>query len=128
MTRSPILATLVAVSFALQLLLAATGTTCVDAHHGAGHPASAAGDQAMAGMHMGMSMPVDMPTDERQAPCDQPVTPGACQLMGPCSVSFIAISAAELDRHVVEPSDAIGALALAPLSRTVAPELPPPRV
>ena len=124
MTRSPLVAVLLSISFAFQLLLAGGGAACVDADHGAMHAAGSAGDQAMADMDMTM----DMPTDGRQAPCDQPATPGACQLMGPCSVSFIAISVAELDRRVVEPAGAIGALALAPLSRTVAPELPPPRV
>lgn len=121
------MAALVAILFAFQLLLAATGTTCVDAHHGALHPASVAGDQAMAGMNMDMSMPTDVPTGEGDAPCDQPATPGACQLMGPCSISFVPITMADLDQRVVQPSGVLGALALPPSSRTLTPELPPPR-
>ena len=124
MMRSPITAALLAISFAFQLLLGASGMSCVDAQHGAMHPAASADQSSMAGM----DMPMDMPTDEGHTPCDQPATSGACQLMGPCSISFIVIPMAELDKRVTDPSRAIGALALSPPSRTRTPELPPPRV
>lgn len=127
MTRSPLVAALLSISFAFQLLLAGGGAACVDADHGAMHTAESAADQAMAGMDMEMDMP--MPTSgDSPAPCDQPATPGACQLMGPCSISFIAIAVAELDRPILVSPRAVGTIALAPHSRTVAPELPPPRV
>lgn len=130
MMRSPITAAFLAISFAFQLLLGASGTSCVDAQHGAMHPAASPDQPSMAGMDMpmAMDMPMDMPTDEGHTPCDQPATSGACQLMGPCSISFIAIPMAELDQRVTDPSRAVGALALSPPSRTRTPELPPPRV
>ena len=127
MTRSPVVSALLLISFAFQLLLAGGGAACVDADHGAMHAAGTAADQAMAGMDMEMDMPMP-PSGNSETPCDQPATPGACQLMGPCSISFIAIAVAELDRPVLVSPRAVAKIALAPHSRTVAPELPPPRV
>ncbi len=124
MTRSPLTAALLSISLGFQLLLAGGGGACVDADHGAMHRAETADNPAMAGMDMNMPMP----ESENAAPCDQPATPGACQLMGPCSLSFIAISLPELDRPTHGSLRAVGAIPLAPPSRTVAPELPPPRV
>ena len=126
MTRSPLVAALLSLSLAFQLLLASGGPACIDADHGAMHPADSGAGEGMAGMDMATDTP--MPGGDNEAPCDQPATPGACQLMGPCSISFIAIAVVELDRPALVSPRAVGTIALAPHSRTIAPELPPPRV
>ena len=124
MTRSPLVAALLSISFGFQLLLAAGGVTCVDADHGTMHAAAQmATDPGMTGMDMDMPMP----TGDRDAPCDQPATPGACQLMGPCASSFIAIAVSDPDRPTLAAPRVAGPNSLPPLSRTFPPEPPPPR-
>jgi hypothetical protein len=139
MLRSRLFGTFVSVSFALQLALAGTGSTCVlpsGADQGASSAAHAGmAEMVLAGMNMDMSgKPFDegdgTPShghDAGGAPCDQPGTPAACQVMASCAGGFVAIAAAG-DGEASGAAAGISASVVAtPASRTIEPELPPPR-
>lgn len=121
MTRSPIVAALLSLSLAFQLMLVGGGASCVDGDHASMH-SSATDVAAMSGMDM------PMPEGDGHEPCDQSATPGACKVTAACSGGFIAVAAADLDRPVPAGTRAVGLIPTAPPSRTVPPELPPPRV
>lgn len=139
MTRSSFVATLLSLSLGLQLALAAVGVTCVMPSGGETHSATAGmAEMGMAGMDMaGMDM-AGMPAGEGTAPsshshgpdgapCDQPGTPEACQIMAPCAGAFIAVAPTRA-RPVADVPAAVLAVSVAtPASRTIPPELPPPR-
>lgn len=139
MTRPSFVATLLSLSLGLQLALAAVGVTCVMPSGGETHSATAGmAEMGMAGMDMaGMDM-AGMPAGEGTAPsshshgpdgapCDQPGTPEACQIMAPCAGAFIAVAPTRA-RPVADVPAAVLAVSVAtPASRTIPPELPPPR-
>lgn len=127
MTRSPLIAALLSLTFGLQLMLAGGGAACIDGGHGTTSPADGASELAMADMNMPMAMDTSIPTDDDPAPCDQPSAPGGCQLMGPCAGGFIAIAAADFDRPAPAPSRVVGFVSPAPHLQTFPPEPPPPR-
>lgn len=92
----------------------------------------------MAGMDMGTHMAMsdagngsDGHTEStpahRDTPCEQPVTTGDCQVLAPCAGGFFASARTDLASHgrVLSRVAALPTLALS--SRTIPPELPPPR-
>jgi hypothetical protein len=127
MRRSPLVALVLSFSFALQLLLARDGTTCVGAggdHHGMDMAASAAPSVDMSGM--------DMPSDasEHEAPhgsCDHESAGTACLVMAPCASGFVSIAANVDDNAGTIPGRVAISEVVMPASRTHPPELPPPR-
>ena len=133
MRRSPLVAAILSGSFALQLLLAGGGTTCVDPAHGSPAGYSDPGLAAMAGMDMTMSMPDQGPDAKHtpstdQAPCDQPTAPSNCQVLAACATSIVASAIVNLDTSDVTIAERITLPTLALSSRAIPPEPPPPRV
>lgn len=139
MQPSRLVATLLSLSLGFQLALAAAGVTCVMPSSGAAHESSAATSQMdMAGMDMsGMDM-AGMPMGEGAAPsshshgpdgapCDQPGTPEACQVMAPCAGAFVAVAPNRVRAPVDVPAGVLAVSVATPPSRTIPPELPPPR-
>src|SRR5438045_354730 len=61
------------------------------------------------------------------APCKFPWAPDGCQSMVPCAPAALASASAELNRGGSVPERIASFVALAPISVTTAPELPPPR-
>ncbi|MGH7719498.1 MAG: hypothetical protein ACREON_11730 [Gemmatimonadaceae bacterium] len=138
-----LVATLLSVSFALQLLLAGGGVTCVmtagGATGGGTTPrADAMPETGMTDMSIDMSMPTGgaasassddsgSSTAPDEAPCDQPATPAACVLTAPCAVSFIVVLSAAADAESRSPSRIVTMVSLEPPSHSDPPELPPPR-
>ena len=61
------------------------------------------------------------------SPCSQPVSPATCQVMAPCGSAFVATSFASRSVSRAVPAGVRALNELAPDSRTLAPELPPPR-
>jgi hypothetical protein len=92
----------------------------------------------MAGMVMsGMEM-AGMPTGEGTAPsshghgpdgapCDQPGTPEACPFMAPCAGGFFATAPSRARASADVPAAVLAVSIATPPSRTIPPELPPPR-
>ena len=139
MKSSPLVATLLSLSLGLQLALAAVGVTCVLPSGGAAHVSSAGTSQMdMAGMDMaGMDM-ANMPADDGSepashshgpdgAPCDQPGTPEACQVMAPCAGAFVGVAPSRARALADVPAAVLAVSVATPASRTIPPELPPPR-
>jgi hypothetical protein len=60
-------------------------------------------------------------------PCKFPWAPDGCQSMVPCAPAALASSAAALNRGGSAPERVASDVAVAPLSVTTPPELPPPR-
>ena len=132
--RSRILAVFLSASFAVQLVLAGVGTTCV--REGSDRGASAAG--SMAGMDMPgagratagesryASADAGLPA-RSDAPCNQTDYRSICQILSACATGFVTVAQSEVAVEL-ELAVAVPALqAEAPTSRSVAPELPPPR-
>jgi len=138
MRRSPLLATLLSASFALQLLLASGGAACVLPGHEAHSDAMAAmamAESAMPGMDMA-AMDMGTRSEPRtgapadaadHVPCDQPTTAAGCLVMGPCAVAFIAVASTAVAGDTRLPTHVISALVLEPASSVFPPEIPPPR-
>jgi hypothetical protein len=137
--RSPLVATLTLCSLTLQLALAAVGVTCVMPSGGSAHATSAGvAEMDMAGMDMsGMDM-AGMPAREGTAPsshshgpdgapCDQPGTAEACQIMAPCASAFVAVTPNRARSSADVPAVVLAVSVATPPSRTIPPELPPPR-
>lgn len=127
MRRSPLVALLLSFSFALQLVLARDGTTCV--MPGAEHDGMA---MAMAGQPAvdmsAMDMPLDVSSDGApQDSCDHESTATACLVMAPCASGFLAIAAPVDDDAGALPEGIVVATIVMPPSRTTPPEPPPPR-
>ena len=132
MRRSPLVAAILSGSFAFQLVLAGSGTTCVDPAHGSLAGGSDPGLATMAGMDMSTSMgdqggDVDHTPWTDQAPCDQPTAPGKCQVLAPCATSIVVSAIVDLEMSDVTISERITRPTLALSSRAISPELPPPR-
>jgi hypothetical protein len=128
MRRSPLVALLLSFSFALQLVLARDGTTCV--MPGVEHDgmAMAMAGQPAAGMS-GMDMPLDVSPDAtgRESSCDHESAATACLVMAPCASGFVPIAETVDDDAGALPERIAVATILMPPSRTTPPELPPPR-
>lgn len=86
----------------------------------------------------GMGTPMDMPDhgapavpgeipSDGGAPCDQPVTPGDCQVLAPCAGGVFVSAPPNVDSSARIDSRVVARPALALASRTIPPELPPPR-
>jgi hypothetical protein len=139
MMRSPLVATLLSLSLGLQLALAAVGVTCVMPSGGSAHAASAGmaemdmADMDMAGMDMaGMPAGQGTPPSSHShgpdgAPCDQPGTPEACQVMAPCAGAFVAVVPTRARPTADVPAAVLAVSVATPASPTSPPELPPPR-
>ena len=134
MMRSPLVATLLSLSLGLQLALAAVGVTCVMPSGGETHSASAGmAEMDMAGMDMaGMTAgegtaPSSHSHGPDGAPCDQPGTPEACQVMAPCAGAFVAVAPTRARPTADVPAAVLAVSVATPPSRTIPPELPPPR-
>lgn len=139
MQRSPLVATLLSLALGLQLALAAVGVTCVMPSGGTAHVSNAGMSQMdMAGMDMaGMDM-AGMPAGEDTAPsshshgpdgapCDQPGTAEACQIMAPCAGAFVAVAPSRARASADIPAAVLAVSVATPSSRTIPPEIPPPR-
>lgn len=139
MKRSPLIATLLSLALGLQLALAAVGVTCVMPSGGTAHVLNAVTSQMdMRGMDMsGMDM-AGMPAGEGTAPsshshgpdgapCDQPGTREACQVMAPCAGAFVAVAPSRARASADIPAAVLAVSVATPRSRTIPPELPPPR-
>lgn len=128
MRRSPLVAFVLSFSFALQLVLARDGTTCV--MPGAEHDGMA---MAMAGQPAvdmsAMDMPADVSPDgaRQESSCDHESAATACLVMAPCASGFLAIAAPVDDDAGALPERIAVATVVMPPSRTNPPELPPPR-
>lgn len=133
MYRFRLLAPLLVVSFAVQLLLAGIGASCVGASVGG----STAAADAMVGMDMSgtgdaRSTPASPTSRDHERPaddqsCNRPANPVLCQVLSVCASGAVTVAAL-----TAEPDDAPHAVQLAldvatPPSRSIAPELPPPR-
>lgn len=115
-----------------QLVLAGSGIACVMpamAHEGQASGQSA--EAAMAGMEMPASSPSDhapAPSGEsNDGPCHLPWAPAGCQPMAPCSPSVMVSRAVTLTTGASHAVRVVVHVAVAPASRTVPPEPPPPR-
>lgn len=120
---------------ALQLNALAGGVACLLASS-ANHTGIVAASMA----EMGMAAPqelharsasaklVDSPRSS-QSPCQQSSTPprSSCQSMTPCATAFTAAVAYGATVPILTPSGALPLTELAPVSRSLSPELPPPR-
>lgn len=138
MKRSSLVATLTVCSLGLQLALAAGGVTCV-VPTGTAHVSDAGellmdmADMGMAGMDMtGMptgddTAPVSRPSDPDGASCDQPGTSEACLVIAPCAGAFVAVAPNGVRALVDVPAAVLAVSVTTPASRTIQPELPPPR-
>jgi hypothetical protein len=135
MIRS-LIATLLSGSFALQLLLAGAGSTCVmpsGAHETVATSGAAAEPMRMTGMDMSdMSAAGRAPTSlhdhgDGGAPCERRGTPRMCQVMASCAGGFVVAESHELRVATAVPAVVESSIVTAPASRSIPPELPPPR-
>jgi hypothetical protein len=89
-----------------------------------------ASDAAMATMNMGAgngttSRPGS--SGPHGIPCDKQVPAATCQLMGPCAVTAAAVASPVANGDSPRPSARVSFALAIPASRSIAPELPPPR-
>lgn len=128
MRRFPLVALLLSFSFALQLVLARDGTTCVmtgGEDHGSAMPMVG---QTMAGMNgMGMATAASPDGAPQEPPCDHESAATTCLVMAPCATGFLMIAATVSDDEVALPDRILAATIVMPPSRNTPPELPPPR-
>ena len=105
----------------VQLILAGSGFACVTP----GMSEDAARDAMMAGMEM----PSDLsaPQSSNEAPCHLPWAPAGCQPMAPCSPAVMPPAIVTLASNPGHAQCVTPPVAIAPPSRTVRPEPPPPR-
>ena len=115
-------AALLAASFALQLLLGGAGSACAMPGGGDSHMAMPAGDHAVMAAHSHVHGGHDA-----GAPCGHRSTAEACQVMAPCAgISMVAVSPMRPEAADV-PAVTVSSIVTALSSRTIPPELPPPR-
>ena len=131
--RHPIIAAILSTSLAFQLMLAGVGPACAMP---GGDSDGTASRMVMTGMQMDAARPgaVDQPHDTNSShpgskapPCDQPPLGAACQLMGPCTGSFVTSGSIDALEATATPGGIARFVASSPPSRSTAPELPPPR-
>lgn len=128
MKRSPLVALLLSFSFALQLVLARDGTTCVmpGAEHHAMEMATAA-QTAVDMSVMDMSTAASPDAAPQESSCNHESATTACLVMAPCASGFLAIAATVNEDAGVLPERIAVTTVVMPPSRTSPPELPPPR-
>ena len=137
MIRNRLFAVLVSFALSLQLMLAGAGVTCL-APSGAAASARVGDDMAgMSGMDMTgsagtvASASKNNSAQEKRgsgsAPCERAPVSTNCQLFASCAASFVAADTRTNDLEQIAPSNVRVIELLAPSSRTIAPELPPPR-
>lgn len=127
------------IAFVLQLPLAGAGVGCrMEAHAGLNGGMQMPGMQ-MAGDMAGMQMAGDMahpadaaapgaPMPEDEAPCDHGPSSAACQSMASCaSVVAVLLPVDVPAAHGTAVASVLPAVVRAPVSRSIPPELPPPR-
>ena len=137
MIASRISAILLSFALSLQLVLAGEGVTCV-ASSGAGEISK--GSSGMAGMSdmngagTGRVAPEDradaagQPVEPSQGgPCERTAASTTCQLFASCAAGFVAVDSVISDASQSAPNTVGAAVVITPPSRTIAPELPPPR-
>lgn len=133
-----LVATLLSGTFALQLLLAGAGSACVmpsgnGAHMARGSSDASAGHSGATGMNMpetSAANPAPAPSHDHGdggAPCEQPGTPRMCQLMASCAGGFVVVESHERRVAAAVPAVVESSIVTAPSSRSIPPELPPPR-
>lgn len=128
MRRSPRVALLLSLSFALQLVLARDGTTCVmpgAEHHGM--EVATAAETAVDMSAMDMSPAVSPDAAPREPSCNHESAATACLVMAPCASGFLAIGVTVNEDAGAVPERIAVATVVMPSSRTNPPELPPPR-
>lgn len=109
-----------------QLILAGSGFACV-------MPAMSHAEKGMAqagGAMAGMEMPVSeqsAPNSSDETPCHLPWAPAGCQPMAPCAPAVMTSAMVTFDAPAPVVETVREQHAVAPPTRTIAPELPPPR-
>lgn len=136
MIRNRLFAVLVSFALSLQLVLAGAGVTCL-APSGAQASSRAGDDMAgMSGIDMTSSAGTSSASKNNSAPeergsgsipCERAPASTNCQLFASCAAGFVAADTRTNDAARVAPSTLRVIELLTPSSRTVAPELPPPR-
>jgi hypothetical protein len=127
MRRSQLVALLLFFSFALQLVLARDGTTCV--MPGAEHRGMEMMTLAQPAVDMSaMGMSTDVAQDEapQESSCDHEAAATACLVMAPCAGGFLAVAATVDDAGALPERIAVATIVMPP-SLTTPPEPPPPR-
>jgi hypothetical protein len=128
MRPSRLVALLLSFSFALQLLLARDGTTCVMPgadHREMGMATMAQMPVDMSAMDMSLDALPDAPPQESS--CNHESATTTCLVMAPCASGFLAIAATVNEDVGALPERIAVATVVMPPSRTSPPELPPPR-
>ena len=131
------LAVLIALTLALQLALAGRGATCVGSSGDDEQMAMTQGEPDMSGMEMsgGTHEPSattrESPARDHEtsdAPCDRSPATTNCQPFASCAAGIMVADASAVDdnRQVSSTPRVNDSPAL--VSRTIAPELPPPRL
>ena len=137
MHRHRFLAVLVTLTLALQLALAGRGTTCVASSGDGEQMAMTESDRGMSGMDMSggtraaggaKSQSPAQDHETGDAPCDRSPASTTCQPFASCAAGIMVADASAVlgSEDASTTPRVIDALALR--SRTVAPELPPPRL
>lgn len=137
MIRNRLVGILVSFAFSLQLVLAGTGVTCLAPSSTAAN--ARAGDE-MAGMsgmdirgaskyqtNTGKTASAPDERDTGRNPCERTPASTNCQLFASCAAGFVAADTRSNDAAHIAPSTVRVIEWLTPSSRTIAPELPPPR-
>jgi hypothetical protein len=128
MRRSPLVALLLSISFALQLVVARDGTTCVmpgDESHATAMPM--ARQTAVDMSAMDMSRDVSLGGAPQESSCDHESAATACLVMAPCASGFLAVATTVDDDAAALPERVVPATIVMPPSLNSPPELPPPR-
>ena len=136
MIRNRLLAVLVSFALSLQLVLAGAGVTCLAPSGAAASSRVGDGMAGMRGMDMtdsggraSASKNTSAPEERGSSrnPCERAPASTNCQLFASCAAGFVAADTRTNDAARVAPSTLRVIELLTPSSRTVAPELPPPR-
>jgi hypothetical protein len=137
MHRRRFLAVLVTLTLALQLALAGSGTACVASSGDGERMAMTESEPRMSGMDMSSGTheagdaKSQSPAQDHEtgdAPCDRSPASTTCQPFASCAAGVMVADASAVlgSEDASTTPRVIHALAL--LSRTIAPELPPPRL
>ena len=137
MIRSRLFAVLVSLALSLQLVLAGAGVTCLSPSSADASGQLSNGMAGMSGMEMmglaeratnaGKDASAPEERGSGSVPCERTPASTNCQLFASCAAGFVAADTGTNDAVQVAPSALRVIALLTPPSRTVAPELPPPR-
>lgn len=109
-----------------QVILAGSGFTCVMPVAAHADKGAAVADRDMAGMQMPVS-DQSAPNSSDDTPCHLPWAPAGCQPMAPCTPAVMISAMVTFDASARVVEAVREQYAVAPPTRTVPPELPPPR-